>query len=100
MKSSFLDLKNLPDKDKKLLFGEAIRGTVDWTLQKPPSTSEAGKNPDTNTEIPAEQSFKRVNPKESFLQGLVIPYDNTLKSIWDIYLMLLICYSSITTAYL
>lgn len=100
MKTSFLDLKNLPEKDKKLLFGEAIKGTVDWTMQKAQPMNETGKNPEVTPEVPNEPSFKRTKPKESFLQSLVIPYNNTLKSIWDIYLMFLICYSSITTAYL
>jgi len=34
MRGSFLDLKNLPEKDKKLLFGESIKGTLEYKGSK------------------------------------------------------------------
>ena len=97
MKGSFLDLKNLPERDRRLLFGEPIKGTTE--VGKLPTTQEPGKNNESSTDLQHENSTRKAPPKEKCLQRLVIPYNNTFKSIWDIYIMFLICYSSITTAY-
>ena len=101
MKGSFLDLKNMSERDKKLLFGDAVKGVAEWTTSKPPNLANVDKPiiQENSNELTQEPTLKRKESNEHWLQKFVIPYNNTYKSIWDIYLMFLICYSSITTAY-
>jgi hypothetical protein len=30
---SAIDIKNLPERDRRLLFGEVIRGTLEWNTR-------------------------------------------------------------------
>jgi CRP-like cAMP-binding protein len=96
------EMKTLTENDKKLLFGEPTKSF---------------NNPKTLNKQASQPGFQRINsqivpenvnapeassthvPNECFLQGCVISINNTYKSVWDIYILLLICYSCITSAY-
>lgn len=101
-RTSFVDVKNMSENEKRLLFGEPpkleyqqtktkrVETLTKETIQKDQSLDPRFSDL-TNSNVP-----KR---KECFLQRFVISVNNTYKSIWDIFILFLIGYSCITSAY-
>ena len=83
--------------DKKHLFGEASRTDArkqtmgSESFNKSSNNAQEGQMADPNKEKNAQN--------EIWLQRFVISINNSYKSIWDIFILLLICYSCITSAY-
>ena len=99
------DLQALTRKEKLLLFGEPIKSAHNMNFDEIAADTDSRKtfliksmtqmNPDQEEEL-AENEIE--NP--FCLQGLVIGHMNTCKSYWDAFLLILIGYSCISSAYL
>ena len=93
---SLIDIKNLPERDRRLLFGEVIKGTLEWNTRN--MASEKPQNGE-NAENYSDPAIKKKDVPDHFLQRFVISYNSSWKSAWDVYIMFFICFSCITTAY-
>ena len=101
MRSSFIDFNSMSDRDRKLLFGESIKSIDDVSLAKTRSFLHLKENEDLLPEtLPTDQPLIRQKSKEFWIQKYIISYNNKFKSAWDVLIMLLVIYSSITTAYM
>jgi len=90
----------MSDRDRKLLFGESIKSIDDVSLAKTRSFLNLKENEELLPEnISENQPLQRKKSKEAWIQNYIISYNNHFKSAWDVLIMLLVIYSSITTAY-
>ena len=110
MRASIMEIKrDISDKHKSLLFGEQVRQskfasapktTLNHASQVEPRTP---KNAVEAFEALQEQLKKEEEEKSHSLQYLekfVIGYNNPYKSFWDIIMMFIVIYSSVSSAYL
>jgi len=111
MRASVIEAKReISEKHKNLLFGRPVlnkKGVFPF-----PSISEASPNQEGDRTARALEALgefqdklrageiKLNNGKYAWLDKLIIGYDNKYKSVWDVVMMLLVIYSSITSAYL
>lgn len=101
MRASFIDFHSMPERDRRLLFGESIKSLDDLSMARSRSLLHMKDNDDFTLEtLASEQSPFKRDRESSWLQKYVISYNNRYKSTWDVLIMLFVIYSSITTAYL
>ena len=100
MRSSFIDFNTMSERDRKLLFGESIKSTEELSLSKTKSIFlKDNDDPSPETLVSEPQFQRKLTSGELWIQKYVISYNNPFKSAWDVFVMLLVIYSSITTAY-
>jgi len=90
----------MSERDRKLLFGESIKSIEELSLSKTKSIY-LKDNDDISPEtlVSEAQLQRKLTNGELWVQRYVISYNNPFKSAWDVCVMLLVIYSSITTAY-
>lgn len=100
-KESFIDVKNMPDNEKRLLFGEPPKSEYMTTRTKRATTvnNVVESQRDADDQLTDAINKTANKKKECFLQHFVIGVNNRYKSIWDIFILFLIGYSCITSAY-
>ena len=101
-KENNLDFKNMSDMQRRLIFGEPVRNEAGSAKTKKTnafnSLAEPQKNFEMEDQAPDIANFTNKK-KDCFLQKFVISVNNTYKSVWDIFILFLIGYSCITSAY-
>ena len=93
----------MPDVQKRLIFGEPVRNESSNAKSKRVNAFNSLAEPQKNFEVENEgtdlMGGAMNKKKDCFLQRFVISVNNTYKSIWDIFILFLIGYSCITSAY-
>jgi len=113
MRASVIEAKrDISEKHKNLLFGHPVmsnKGGFPFNIINEASPNQEGGGDRTARAIEALEMFqdrlkageiKFNNGKYAWLDKFIIGYDNKYKSAWDVIMMLLVIYSSITSAYL
>ena len=102
-KESFLDVKSMSDAEKRLLFGEPPK--TEFYSAKPKSMATVSGLNDPSKNFALDEQFPDVTARLAerkqkwSIQRLIIGPNNPYKSAWDIFILFLIGYSCITSAY-
>ena len=104
MKQSFNEFDIIMEKERKLLFGNTLKRVDDMSVSKMKMSTiirDLDESSVTNETMISDVSYAVPEINEEIgIQKYVISYNNRFKSVWDILIMTLVIYSSITTAYL
>lgn len=102
-KESFIDIKQMSDAEKRLLFGEPPRSEISAVKSKNMISVSNLNDPLSNFQL--EEHFPDLSAKLAERKKkcspkiLIISANNPFKSAWDVFILFLIGYSCITSAY-